>query len=78
VIAPCVATAPDFSICQGTELDDTIFTDAGASCSEGCDISLDSSLVNTLIPGLCPYSVTCTNDICGSTEAWGTVNVTPS
>ncbi|MHC1631217.1 MAG: hypothetical protein ACXQT4_02825, partial [Methanotrichaceae archaeon] len=39
----CEAAAPDFSICQYTELDDTIFTDAGASCSEGCDISLDYS-----------------------------------
>jgi hypothetical protein len=70
----CVATAPDFSICQGTTLDDPLFTGNGASCSAGCTMTLDYSGVDSSTPGTYDYTVTCVNGPCSDT-ATGTVTV---
>ena len=34
VVSSCQADAPDFTICQGTTVDDDLFTNNGATCSQ--------------------------------------------
>jgi len=63
VVAPCVATAPGFSICVGTTLDDNLFLSKGANCTGPacCNITLDYSEVTANInsPGTYSYNATC-------------------
>ena len=74
VVAACVATAPDFSICQGMTVNDQLFLDNGASCSGGCAVSLSYSFDGST-PGDYPYTVTCEGECGGDTDD-GTVTVT--
>ena len=74
VVAACVAAAPDFSICTGTIVNEQLFTDNGASCSQGCSMSISQS-VNSSMPGLYPYTVTCDNGVCPPVQDAGTVTV---
>jgi hypothetical protein len=76
VVESCVATAPDFSICQGTTVDDLLFIGHGASCSAGCTVSLDYSFDGNT-PGPYTYTVTCEGDCGGDTDT-GTVTVVES
>jgi uncharacterized repeat protein (TIGR01451 family) len=72
VVASCEATAPDFSICQGTTVNDQLFTDNGASCSGDCTVSLGYNFDGNTA-GVYTYTVTCVGDCGGDTE--GTVTV---
>jgi hypothetical protein len=76
VVAGCTATAPSFSICQDTTVNDDLFTSNGAQCSENCTMSLDYSF-NGSQTGQYPYTVICSNGPC-SDNATGTVTVNPS
>jgi uncharacterized repeat protein (TIGR01451 family) len=75
VVGACVATAPDFSICVGTPLDDDLFISNGANCSAGCNMTLDYSGVDNSTVGNYTYNVTCDNGVCGPTTETGTVMV---
>ncbi|MFC1969326.1 hypothetical protein ACFLVF_02420 [Chloroflexota bacterium] len=72
VLPSSEASAPDFSICVGTVVNNQLFYDNGASCSDAEEIILwynfDSS-----IPGEYPYTITCCFDCTGFAE--GTVTV---
>ena len=74
VLAPCTATAPDFSICTGTIINNDLFTIHGAACSQGCTMSITHNINNT-VPGTYQYTVTCTNGVCTPAEATGNVTV---
>ncbi len=69
------ATAPDFSVNQGTTLTDQVFVDADASCSSTASMTLDYSSVDTSTPGDYPYTVTCQTQCCGNDTTQGTVSV---
>ncbi len=77
VVSPCTSTAPDFSICQGTTLNDTLFTSNGAACSGSCSMTLDYHLVNPSTPGTYDYTVTCSNGVCPDDTATGHVTINP-
>ncbi|UCE20544.1 MAG: PKD domain-containing protein, partial [Gemmatimonadota bacterium] len=74
VLEVCVATAPDFSICIGTTVDDALFTSNGADCSAGCGMTLSYSFDGNTA-GKYSYTVTCDNGVCDPTEATGEVTV---
>jgi hypothetical protein len=71
----CTATAPDFSICTGTTVDDNLFL-AHSSCSEGCTPSFTHNIDNQT-PGTYEYTITCSNGICPDASDSGTVTVNP-
>nr|QNO55086.1 hypothetical protein PBMGCBEP_00021 [Methanosarcinales archaeon ANME-1 ERB7] len=73
VVEFCVATAPDFSICQDTTVNDQLFLDHGASCTAGCTVSLSYSFDGSTV-GAYTYTVTCLGDCGGDTDE-GTVTV---
>jgi len=75
VVAACVATAPNFSICVGTTVDDALFTTNGANCSADCSMTLNYSAVNSSTPGVYSYNVTCNGGACGPDVATGNVTV---
>ena len=79
VVNPCVASAPDFSVCQDLELDDDLFIEKGAGCSgaECCGIDIDHTGVSTDTPGSYDYTVTCgcPDGPCPPNTATGTVTV---
>jgi len=77
IVAPCLSTAPDFSICQGTTPNDTLFTSNGAACSGSCSMTLDYHLVNPSTPGTYDYTVTCSNGVCPDDTATGHVTINP-
>jgi hypothetical protein len=64
IMVPCNATAPDFSICANTTLDEQLFRDNGANCtgSACCNMTLDYGGVNNTIAGNYTYNVTCSCD----------------
>lgn len=76
VVAACAASAPDFSICVGTPVDNQLFLDNGASCTDGCSIDIVHN-INCAIPGEYSYTVTCDNGVCEPTIATGSVTVVP-
>ncbi|MBN1857311.1 MAG: hypothetical protein JW846_10230, partial [Dehalococcoidia bacterium] len=79
VVAPCEATAPDFSTCLDTTLDDDLFITKGAGCSgpECCEMTLDYSAVNTSVPDTYSYTVTCEcpDSPCGPAVATGAITI---
>jgi len=75
VVEACEATAPDFSICEGTTVNEDLFTGQGANCSAGCNMTLDYSGVNSSTPGTYSYNVTCNGGVCGEDVATGNVTV---
>jgi PKD repeat protein len=64
VVKACAATAPDFSICHGTTVDNNLFINHGAACSGDCNTTITYNFNSDSPPGNYPYSVTCSNDIC--------------
>jgi len=61
-VEACNATAPDFSICVNTAVDDQLFIDNGANCSAGCNMTLDHSFDGTKT-GSYTYNVICTGGV---------------
>ena len=76
VVEACEATAPDFSICEGTTVNNALFIANGASCSVGCSMTLDYDFDGSAA-GNYTYNVTCDNGVCGPTTESGTVTVDP-
>ena len=77
VPAPCLAYAVDFSICQGTEVTDSTFYDAGASCTAGCSATITKSTdFDPNVPGKYTYTITCATGGCSDTDT-GEVTVNP-
>jgi hypothetical protein len=74
VVAPCVATAPSFSIHKGTTVNDQLFIDNGATCSEGCNLILTYSFDGSTA-GIYSYNATCDNGVCTPDVKTGTVTV---
>ena len=75
--SPCLAYAADFSICQGTEVTDNTFYDAGASCTAGCTATITKSDdFNPNVPGKYTYTITCATGGCSDTDT-GEVTVNP-
>ena len=74
VVEACTATAPDFSICAGTTVNDQLFEDHGASCSVGCNMTLDYSFDGSSA-GIYSYNVTCNGGACGDDVSTGNVTV---
>jgi uncharacterized repeat protein (TIGR01451 family) len=72
---PCTATAPDFTICKDTQLTDQLFIDNGAKCSEGCNMTLNYSGVDSSKLGSYDYTVTCSKGTCQKSDT-GTITVT--
>jgi len=70
----CVVTAPDFAIALGCPVDDQLFIDNGASCSAGCEMTLDYSSVDSSAADEYDYTVTCTDGTCSISDT-GTVTV---
>jgi len=79
VAAACEATAPSFSVCQGTTLTKAMFIAEGAGCSgpDCCKMTLDYSGVDTSMPGDYDYTVTCgcPGGVCEPDTEPGTVTV---
>lgn len=79
----CTATAPDFTICQYTQLTDELFIDNGVECSSGdCELIICYDDVCPERPGCYEYTVRCKPDCPECNEACtgvatGTVCVTP-
>jgi uncharacterized repeat protein (TIGR01451 family) len=70
----CLCVAPDLVICQGYDLTEQDFIDAGATCPDpGCVMTLDFSTVNTNVPGIYTYTVNCDDVSCH-----GSVTVNPA
>ena len=79
VVEACVATAPDFSICNGTVLSEQLFKDNGANCTAGCNMTVDYSLVNNSTVGTYSYNVICGSGDCEDVATGNvTVNAKPA
>ena len=74
VVEVCEAVAPDFSICEGTTVNDQLFKDKGASCSVGCNMTLSYSFDGSTA-GVYSYNVTCNGGTCGEDVDTGDVTV---
>ena len=70
----CAATAPDFSVTEGTALTDQVFIDQGASCSGSCPMTLDYASIDISTPGDYAYGVMCGEE-CGNDTDQGIVTV---
>ena len=74
ILPTCVATAPDFTICQGIILSEQLFLEHGVTCPKGCSLSIDFSNVDGATPGTYQYSVTIGRNGSGETSsAFGTI-----
>ena len=79
VVASCVPTAPDFTLCLETPLNRCTFVWNGVRCCAGWMMSVDYSDVDIHTPGSYNYTVTCyklEDGVCGPGTATGTVTVT--
>ncbi len=64
-----VAVATDFAVCLGTTLSPQLFMEQGATCwSCGTMPMYDFSRVNTNVPGVYEYVVTCATEFCVSSD----------
>ncbi|MGV8126417.1 MAG: DUF7507 domain-containing protein [Methanothrix sp.] len=74
--APCRAIAPDFSICQGTVVEDQLFYDNGAACGDPKCTAVLAYDFDSSTPGSYDYNITCSSGDC-SVKDTGTVTVNP-
>jgi len=77
ILAPCTASADNFTICVGDSLTGLYTSPAygNASCSGGCGININDTAVNNMVAGEWPYTVTCDNGVCDDAVATAYVTV---
>ncbi len=73
-VETCNATAPDFSICVNSTVDDHLFIENGVGCPAGCSMTLDYNF-DGISAGNYTYNVTCDNGVCPPGMDTGTVTV---